>query len=260
MFAGTFTAGGLEVEIQDNKLKIIQEGKNNKFVRQVEHITFSGKFAVEMKQPILYVTERCVFELSKKGFELIEVAPGIDIENDILAHMDFEPIMDHVSLMDERIFVQESMNLKTSLVDAPISHRIQLDKNRNQLSVNMRGYKVNTERDMELIRLRVEELCKPLKQQVDVIAWYDGFSLNPNMRDACNDMVAELESKYYKTSVRYIRDPFLRLKLVDELQKRGIEAQLRKDSVCCNLVVENSHSESEHDKKLTTNITSVRGV
>ena len=235
VFAGSFTAGGLKVDIDDGKLKIIQEGKNRKFIKEVEHITFSGEFAVEKKQPVLYVTERCVFAMSNKGFELIEVAPGIDIEHDILAHMDFKPIVNNVSFMDEKIFVQQCMNLKSSLVEAPISHRIQLDLDNHQLSVNLRGYKVKQSRDIELIRLRVEELCKPLSKPVDMVAWYDGFSLNPNMRDGYNDMITDLEEKFYKTSIRYIRDPFLRLKLADELQKRGIATQLKQDSVCCNI-------------------------
>ena len=260
VFAGSFTAGGLDVEIKDNKLNIIQEGKNPKFVNQVEHITFSGKFAVQTNQPILYVTERCVFKLSKKGFELVEVAPGIDIERDILAHMGFKPVMDNVGLMDERIFAQQCMNLKTSLVDAPISHRIQFDASNNQLSINMRGYKVNEPRDMELIKLRIEELCKPLNKRVDMVAWYDGFSLNPELRDACNDMVVEAEKKYYKTSIRYIRDPFLRLKLAQDLQKRGFQTQLTNDAVCCNVYLEDNNIQSNQDKKLTPSITSVRGV
>ena len=259
VFAGSFTAGSLDVEIKDGKLRIIQEGKNRKFIENVEHITFSGKFALETNQPILYVTERCVFKISKKGFELIEVAPGIDIEKDILAHMDFKPIMDNVTLMDERIFAQQCMNLKSSLVDAPISHRIKLDENNSQLSINMRGYKVNDVRDIELIRLRIEELCKPLNKQVDSVAWYDGFSLNPSNRDECYNMVAELERKYYKTSIRYIRDSFLRLKLVEELRKRGFEPQLKQDSVSCNVMFEDTDTQNQ-DKKLTPTATSVRGV
>ena len=162
--------------------------------------------------------------------------------------------------MDERIFDQKCMNLKTSLVDAPVSHRIQYDAKSNQLSVNMRGYQVKEPRDMELVKLRIEELCKPLNKRVDMIAWYDGFSLNPKLRDACNDMVAEAEKRFYKTSIRYIRDPFLRLKLAEDLQKRGFDTQLTHDAVCCNIFLEDSNIQSNQDKKLTPNITSVRGV
>ena len=104
VFCGTFTAGGLKTEIIDGELRILQEDRNKKFVRWVEQITFSGTYAQDRSQPVLYVTERCVFELNQRGLELIEVAPGIDIERDILAHMDFEPLVENVALMDARIF------------------------------------------------------------------------------------------------------------------------------------------------------------
>ncbi len=113
VFIGTFTAIGLKVSIKDGKLSIDEEGKERKFVNKVEHITFSGKFAQENKKSVLYVTERCVFRLGPKGMELVEIAPGIDIEKHILSHMDFEPIMEKKpKLMEERIFYENVMNFK----------------------------------------------------------------------------------------------------------------------------------------------------
>ncbi|MFH2129955.1 MAG: CoA-transferase, partial [bacterium] len=91
VFLGTFTAVGLKVSIVDGKLVIDEEGKEKKFVNEVEHITFSGKYAQETGKPVLYVTERCVFKLGSKGMELVEIAPGIEIEKHILPYMDFEP-------------------------------------------------------------------------------------------------------------------------------------------------------------------------
>ena len=67
VFAGTFTNGGLRVEITDGKLNILQEGRNRKFLNFVEQITFSGKFAQKRKQPVIYVTERCVFRFGPEG-------------------------------------------------------------------------------------------------------------------------------------------------------------------------------------------------
>jgi propionate CoA-transferase len=111
VYCGTFTAGGLKVAVEDGKLKILQEGKNVKLVDAVEQVTFSGEYAQQVKQPILYVTERAVFKLTPEGVELIEVAPGIDIEKDVLAHMAFKPIIKDVKLMDARIFREEKMGL-----------------------------------------------------------------------------------------------------------------------------------------------------
>ena len=113
VFIGTFTTSGLDEEIKDGKLVIKNEGKKKKFVKSVEQVTFSAKQARINGQEILYVTERGVFKLDDKGITLIEVAPGVDINKDILEQMDFRPnISDEIKLMDERIFLDAKMNLK----------------------------------------------------------------------------------------------------------------------------------------------------
>ena len=111
IFCGTFTAGGLKEKIENGKLIIIQEGRNKKFLKHVEQVTFSGTYANTVGQPVLYVTERAVFKLTQNGLELIEIAPGIELEKDILAHMDFKPIIKDVKLMDARIFMDTPMGL-----------------------------------------------------------------------------------------------------------------------------------------------------
>ena len=112
-FCGTFTAKGLKIATGDGTLKIVQEGSARKFLKNVGHVTFSGVYAQEVNQPVLYITERAVFELRKDGLHLIEIAPGIDLEKDILAHMDFTPKMDTPpKLMDARIFTDAPMGLK----------------------------------------------------------------------------------------------------------------------------------------------------
>jgi propionate CoA-transferase len=91
IFTGTFTAGGLEVDFREGKLCIDKEGKFDKFVNSVEHVTFSGHYAKQKGQQVMYITERAVFELTDSGLKLVEIAPGIDIERDILSHMAFKP-------------------------------------------------------------------------------------------------------------------------------------------------------------------------
>jgi len=113
VFCGTFTAGGLKIEAKDGELKILQEGKVKKFVENVEQITFSGNYAVEVKQSVVYITERAVFELSSEGMVLTEIAPGVELEKDILAYMEFEPIISKdLKLMDEKIFKFPKMGIK----------------------------------------------------------------------------------------------------------------------------------------------------
>ncbi len=91
VFAGTFTAGGLEMDFVDGTLRILQEGRFDKFVQAVEHVTFSGDYARQKNRPVLFITERAVFRLTASGLELVEIAPGIDLQRDIFNHMAFKP-------------------------------------------------------------------------------------------------------------------------------------------------------------------------
>ncbi|HEY2754111.1 MAG TPA: CoA-transferase [Pseudolabrys sp.] len=113
IFSGTFTAGGLDISWPDGKTHIAREGREKKFVRKVQQVTYSGPLAAENKQRAFYVTERAVFRRNEAGrLELIEVAPGIDVVRDILAHMEFKPdIAQDLRTMDARIFRPEKMGL-----------------------------------------------------------------------------------------------------------------------------------------------------
>jgi propionate CoA-transferase len=113
VFCTTFTAGGLDVQPDQGRLKIVQEGSVKKFVEKVEQVTFSAEYAVEKGTPVTYITERCVFKLEKDGLHLVEVAPGIDIERDIIAHMAFRPhVPERVKEMDPRVFRNGKMEVK----------------------------------------------------------------------------------------------------------------------------------------------------
>ena len=116
-FCGTFTAGGLKIAAASGKLQILQEGREQKLIGQVEQITFSGRYARQMHQPVMYITERAVFELRSDGVYLIEVAPGIDIRTQIIDLMGFVPKMEAAGprLMDKRIFRDTPMGLIDSI-------------------------------------------------------------------------------------------------------------------------------------------------
>lgn len=111
-YLGTFTTGGLKIATGDGKLEITQEGKAKKFVKEVEQITFSGAYAAKIGQPVIYITERAVFELRPDGVYLTEIAPGIDLQTQVLDLMDFVPKMEgEPKLMDARLFKDEIMGL-----------------------------------------------------------------------------------------------------------------------------------------------------
>lgn len=111
IYCGTFTAGGLKISVAEGKLKIDQEGKSKKLINEVEQVTFSGAYAQEKGQPVLYITERAVFQLTPEGVELTEIAPGVDLQKDVLDQMDFKPIVKDVKTMDGCIFRDALMGL-----------------------------------------------------------------------------------------------------------------------------------------------------
>lgn len=112
VFCGTFTAGGLDIVVENGKLNILQEGKSKKFMEHVEQVTFSGNYAKRHQKEVLYITERAVFVLTTEGLMLTEIAPGIDLEKDILAQMNFKPLISKdLKVMDDCIFAKETMSL-----------------------------------------------------------------------------------------------------------------------------------------------------
>ena len=110
VFCTTFTTKNLDVAVADGKVVIKNEGKIQKFVDKVEQITFNGKLAREKGQEVVICTERCVFKLVKDGVMLTEIAPGVDLEKDILANMGFKPLIsEDLKVMDGRIFIPGRM-------------------------------------------------------------------------------------------------------------------------------------------------------
>lgn len=213
VFAGTFTALGANIAVVGGKLEIRQEGRARKFLNAVEQVSFSGGRAARLGKPVLYVTERCVFELTRGGLKLTEVAPGIDIERDILAHMETRPLIDEITSMDPRIFREEDMNLRADLLHLDLPDRVAIDPSTRRLFLNFENMRVRTKSDVELIRRQVTLVCAPLCERVDVIANYDGFRLDEEVTEDWAAMVASLESRFYGTVSRYSGSAFMRMKL-----------------------------------------------
>ena len=226
VFAGTFSAGGLAVSIKEGRLYIDREGRSPKFVEQVEHRTFSGEYAARRGQPVLYVTERCVFELTADGLELTEIAPGMDLERDILAQMAFRPIVKAPRLMDARIFSSEPMGLRDDLLRLPFAARFAYDATRNTLFLNFEKLQVRDAGVIAAIREQVAAICEPLGRRVYTIVNYEGFELPRELEDAYAAMVQGLVQHYYRAVTRFTTSSFTRAKLRDTLAQRALSAHL----------------------------------
>ncbi|MBP8265675.1 MAG: acyl CoA:acetate/3-ketoacid CoA transferase [Zoogloea sp.] len=214
VFVGTFTAGNLEIAVEAGKLAILNDGRSSKFVEQVEQRTFSGPQANRRGTPVLYITERCVFRLGPDGLELIEVAPGIDIERDILGKMAFHPLIPtEPALMDARIFADGPMNLRPDLLEMPMDARLAYDPAGNLFFVNFEGMSIRTAADIERIRSAVEARVAPIGHKVSAVVNYDRFHIEPDLIDAYAAMVKKLVATYYSSVTRYTSSTFLRLQL-----------------------------------------------
>jgi propionate CoA-transferase len=193
----------------------------------VEHVTFSGKTAVMTNQPVLYVTERCVFRLTPEGMELTEIAPGVDLQKDILDMMDFKPIIkNHPVLMDKRIFRPEPMGLKDQLIDIPMDDRMTYNPDDNVFFVNFEGLSVRSSAQIADIRARVDRMLGPLGKKVYTIVNYDNFSIPTELEDEYINMVKYVMETYYLRTTRYTTSAFLRMKLGDALKKRDVPAYI----------------------------------
>jgi propionate CoA-transferase len=227
VFLGTFTAGGLKTSVAGGKLIIEKEGRARKFVSSVEHRSFSGRYSTMKGQTALYITERCVFKLTENGLELSEVAPGVDLEKDVLAHMDFSPeITDHPRLMDERIFRTEPMGLKDELLGLSLEERLTYNPDEDLFFVNFEGYSVRSVTDIEAIKAMVEQALTPLNRKVYCIVNYDNFTILPDLVDDYSKMVREVVDRFYSGVTRYTTSAFLRMKLGDALEQRNLSPHI----------------------------------
>ncbi|HPI91953.1 MAG TPA: acyl CoA:acetate/3-ketoacid CoA transferase [Deltaproteobacteria bacterium] len=223
VFTGTFTAGGLRVSVKDRGLVIDQEGTGRKFLHQVEQVTFSGRYALMKNQPVFYITERCVFSLGRDGLELIEVAPGIDIERDVLSRMDFTPVIRGTPrTMDERIFRTAPMSLRDDMTELSLAERLTYDAEENLFFVNFEGHKIRSRRDIKAIEDMVTGICSPLGKKVYTIVNYDNFDILPELVDDYTAMVRRVVKKFYSGVTRYTTNTFLRMKLGEALNKRRL--------------------------------------
>ena len=239
VFVGTFTAGNLDVAVNAGKLHILQDGKAKKFVKEVEHRTFSGSQAAKWGKTVLYVTERCVFNLTKEWLELIEIAPGVDLQKVILDQMDFKPIMHREpQLMDARIFADEPMGIRPQMLEIPMAQRLSYDAGKNMFFLNFAGMSIRNSGDIERVLTAVEHFLAPVGHKVNAIVNYDRFSISPELVDDYIAMVKGVIERHYHDVTRYTSSTFLRMKISEALEKQQVAPHLYEsaDEAAANLV------------------------
>lgn len=226
VFMGNFTAGGTQFSINDGRLHIIREGKASKFVDRVAQVTFNGAAAAREGRDVLYITERCVFRLTTEGLALAEVAPGIDVERDVLSRLPFRPLADGPTTMDLAIFAPKLMGLRDRMLDINIDARLSYDSGTNTVFMNYAGMRVRNAQDVATILAAVDRLLEPLGKRVNSIVNYEGFSVDDDAMDAYMDAVRYVEKKYYLKVSRFTNSGFLRIKFGKELEKRDVSTRV----------------------------------
>ncbi len=211
VFVGTFSAESKSGE------------HNPKFVREVEQRTFSGREALRRGQRVLYVTERCVFGLHAQGLALLEIAPGVDLQRDVLDRMAFAPVIEATPVtMDPAIFRNEAMGLRARLLMLPLVERFHFDEAQNTLFINFEHLTVKNRIDVDAVRGVIERQLAPLGRKVYAVVNYDHFSLDADVADDWAAMVRALVDRHYLNVTRYSTSGFLRAKLGPALAARGV--------------------------------------
>jgi propionate CoA-transferase len=222
VFMGTFVATKEAIAVVDGVLRL-PEGGGHKFVTEVEHRTFSGALAAADGKPVLYVTERCVFELTAAGLVLTEIAPGVDVERDILALMDFTPLMPEPPRpMDDRIFLEAPMGLREVLLSQPLAQRLSLDERDDIFFINFENLRISTLEDVEAIEHEVQNRLGPLGRRVYAIVNYDHCRIDEAVLEPYTEMVRRLEERFYSRVTRYTTSGFMRRKLGHALEARAV--------------------------------------
>ena len=152
------------------------------------------------------------------SLELIEIAPGIDLERHVLAHMDFMPTVSaHLKLMDAALFAESAMGLRDRMLCTPLAQRFELDRAHRLLFINFEGLAVDTTADIVEVERMVEALLTPVvtgpAERVAVVVNYDSFTISPALVDAYSAMVKRLTSRFYSRVTRYGTVGFLKARL-----------------------------------------------
>jgi propionate CoA-transferase len=220
-FMATFTAG-TKVAFDDGRLRVLSDTPTRRFVRQLQQRTFSGVYARRRGQQVHYLTERAVFRLTDAGLLLTEIAPGVDLDRDVLAHMEFVPnVAPDLREMDPRIFRDEPMGLsRDSLVD--LDDRLVHHPEDNVLYVNLEGLHLDSADQAQKLATHLDRRLTELGHRVHAIVNYDNLELGPTAEDIFFRLIRDSTEKHFLSATHYSTNAFFRHQLGD----RFTDAQL----------------------------------
>jgi propionate CoA-transferase len=227
-FLGAFAARA-KVVVEDGRLRIVQDSRALKFIDRVGQVTFSGPYARAHCQSVHYITERAVFRLTDAGLELIEIAPGLGLERDVLEQMAFRPsISPDLREMDSRIFREGLMELRRAS-PIPLDDRLRYDPEENVAYVNFEGLTLDTDAEVAQLAGFLDERFAALGRHVHVIVNYDNFALAPAAAEAFSAMVAHNNERYFASSTRHSTNAFFRRQLAGHLERAKLEWTVYRD-------------------------------
>lgn len=208
-FVGTFAAGA-RVSVRDGRLTVEEEGPGRKFVPEVGQVTFSGRYARSRHQAVWYVTERAVFRLGEDGLVLEEIAPGVDLERDVLSRMGFRPeVSPRLREMDSRVFGCGVMGLAEA-GGRPLRERLSYQAERNLVFADFEGLHLDTPEQVATLSAELDEFFEGIGQRVNVVVNYDDFFVAPVAEEPYWEMVRSNTERWFLSSVRYSHQAFLR--------------------------------------------------
>ncbi len=227
VFMGTFCVGKKDVSVEQGRLALGSDAGKPKLVSEVEHITFSAQQAVKDNKEVIYITERCVFRLTPNGVELTEVAPGVDVERDILPYMEFKPLISkNLDTMDPAIFTEEPMGLESVIHKIPITQRVSYNPRKETIFINLEGWRIFCEKDLEEFEQTVENTLLGVSKKVAAIANYDHFYIPPTLIDNYLEMIDRITGKFYSDVTRYSTSAFMKSKFGEALCERGLSPHI----------------------------------